>query len=399
MSLSKMELAKSKIALHAGFWISLTSKLEFVEKPEISTAGTDGRRIYYNPEFVNELTLKQTIGLILHEVGHNMLAHPARIGERDKQVANIAMDIALNELLNKYFDESGVRQTLDAELPPGGLFGDDPIYKKYAGWNWERIYHDLMDQVQKNGGGKGKGSGLPKQFDEVMQGMNEDGTPMTPQEAEALAKEWAMAAQQAATMAKQRGTLPGFMEELIADMTHPKVDWRAQVRDFFSKIAKDEQSYRRFNRRFMHADTYLPGMYSEHLGLIRFYVDTSGSMGSEEFKLGMGALNDIFEELRPEAIQFVQCDTRIVSDETLTPDDLPLTAKEFKGRGGTTLTPMFQHNLAQKEDAELVVCLTDGYHEQIEHTLEPHCPMLWLVTTEHTDSAEKSFGRVIRVVV
>lgn len=390
--LTKLELAKSKIALHAGFWISLTSKLEFIPDPKCPTAGTDGRRVFYNEEWVNKLTLKQTIGLILHEVGHNMLAHPARIGERDRQVANIAMDIVLNEQLLKYFEET--RSTLDAELPPEGAYGNVTINGKplshYAGWNWERVYADIMQSACK-------GNGLPKQFDDVQPGTNPDGSKQSPEEAEALAREWTMAAQQAATMAKQRGVMPGMFEEFIADMAHPKVDWRAQVRDFFSKIAKDEQSWRRFNRRFQHNEMYLPGLYSERLGLIRFGIDTSGSMGSEEFKLGLGALNDIFEELRPDAIHVVQCDTRIVSDQMYKPDDLPITVMEMKGRGGTVLTPLFEHNLQQDEEPELYVVLTDGYHDVIDKALEPRCRTLWLVTTDSTAAAEQSFGRVIRV--
>lgn len=200
-------------------------------------------------------------------------------------------------------------------------------------------------------------------------------------------------------MAKARGSMPGMFEEFVADMVTPKVDWRSQVWDAFTKTAKDEQSWRRFNRRYMHTHLYLPGLYSEHLGLVVQGTDTSGSMGSEEFKLATGCLNEIMEDLRPTNIYHIQCDTKVQAAEMLTPDDLPLQSQKFKGRGGTELTPIFQHIAEMEQEPELVAIVTDGYFGAIPQELKPACPVVWLVTTECTEAAEKSFGRVIRVMV
>lgn len=386
MAVTKLELAKSRIALHAGWMLSLTSKLEWISMGGIGTAGTDGRNVYYDPEFIEKLTLAQTIGLVVHETWHNMFSHPARLGDRQPQLANIAMDVVANAQIVEFFEQT---PQLKGELPPGGV----PVIEKYKGWNWEKVYADLYE-IQQQQGGKGK---IPKQFDNVTPGTNPDGSRMTPEQLAELAREWQMAAQQAVTMAKQRGNVPGFMQDMIADMVRPKINWQAEVWDEFKRISKDESSWRRFNRRFVHNELYLPGLYSEHIGRVACYVDTSGSMGSEEFKLAIGLLNEIFEDVRPTEILFVQCDTRIVSEELITPDDLPLVAKEFKGRGGTELTPMFKHNLKQEVEPEMVVVLTDGYHEVIDAKYAPHCRTLWLITTDHVDSAQQSFGKVVQV--
>ncbi len=392
--LTNMELAKAKLALHSPEFISLTSKLEFIKAPPEAklpdgspfTAGTDGRRLIYNEEWVNnQLTLRQCIGLVLHEIMHNMLAHPARCGSRNKIAANVAMDIVGNSLLQEYFAEN---KALNAELPPGGLFGSQ--FDKYKGWNWERVYADLMDGATK----------MPKMFDGVEPAKNEDGTPMTAQEADNLAKEWTMAAQQAATMAKARGVQSGFFESFVSGLTKTKVDWRSQVLDEFTKVAKDDQSYRRFNRKLMHAEVYLPGMYSEHIGHVGFFVDTSGSMEDASFKLALSGMNEIMADLKPDRIVFGCCDTRMTSVEELTPDDLPVTTKAFKGRGGTVLTPIFEHIAKMNEPLELVVVLTDGQFESgISQNLKPDCPVVWLVTTDSTEAALSAFGKVIRVEV
>lgn len=383
--LTTLELAKAQIALHADFWISLTAKLDWTPHDGIPTAGTDGRKVWYNPEWVSKLSLAETIGLVLHETGHCLLAHPARIGSRDKEMAGIAMDITLNQMLQKYFAEA---PTLKAELPKGGVYG--PQFNKYEGWNWEKVYSDLQEMKQA-------GKKIPGLQDFVEPGTNDDGTPMTPEELDALAKEWTMAAQQAATMAKKRGKLPGCMAELVADMVKPRVNWAAQLPDEFKRISKDDQSWRRLNRRHLHDETYLPGMYSEVIHRIVFAVDTSGSMGSEEFKMAMGAMNEILADVKPEEVYFIQCDTRVVHEEIVTPDDLPIVAKEFKGRGGTTLTPIFENIRGHETEPELVVVLTDGEHEVIDKKLEPPCRVVWLVTSGSTQAALESFGHVIQV--
>lgn len=388
--LNNVELAKAKLALYAPEFISLTSKLEFVPTDKVPTAGTDGRHLYYNPAYTEKLTLKQTIGLILHEVGHNMLAHPARIAGRDEKRANIATDIANNYLLEEYFNET--KSTLGAEFPPGDTV-PGPQWAKYKGWNWEKIYHDLEES------GDDKGT---NQFDNVTPGAHEDGSRMTPSECEALAKEWTMAAQQAATMAKARGLQSGMFEEFVSGLIKTRVDWRSQLWDVFVKVAKDDQSWRKFNRKLLPGEIYMPGLYSEHIGTVAFFADTSGSMGSDEFKAAMGGINEILDTLKPEKIIFGQCDTRMQSVEHLTPDDLPVTAREFKGRGGTVLRPIFDYikDELRDETLELVVILTDGgFESDIPKNLEPNCPVVWLVTTEYVQAAEGTFGKVIRVEV
>lgn len=389
--LSKIDLAKVKIAMYCSFMISLTSKLRFEVDNTISTVATDGRKVYYNQEYVDSLTLAQVIGLIIHEVMHNMFGHPSCIQKvKYPGKANVAMDIRGNKTILKFFVEF---PQLKGELPPTDLVG--PKWDKYDdAWNWERIYDDLPNPPEGGGGG-----GYPGQFDKVMPPCKEDGTPMKPDEVEALAKEWAMAAQQAATVAKQRGTMPGMFEDLITEMVTPKIDWISQVWDVFTRVAKDEQSWQRFNRRYIHSGLYLPGMYSERIGLVGFFVDTSGSMNTEEFKLALGAINEIMEDLKPERIVFGQCDTRMTSVQELTPDDLPMTAMGVKGRGGTVLTPIFEYIQQMDEEPELVVVLTDGGFSAIDARLQPKCPTTWVVTSSYTKAAEQSFGRVIEVVL
>jgi predicted metal-dependent peptidase len=415
-SISKFDLAKGRIALHCGFMLPLLSKLKWIDTDRVPVAGTNGREAYYNgAHFDSERTLGETIFIVLHEVGHCMFSHMSRLGGRDKNIANIAMDFALNKRLH---DMIAQMPALKAETPKDALL--DPV--RWGDRNWESIYDELRkEQPQVNepgqGGGSGPGGKSPPQpgqsngkkkyqmFDEVMaagsklgpDGEIEDGSAASETEANTLDKSWLQAAQMAATMAKARGIQAGMLEEFIGEMLKPNIDWKTQLQDLISRIGRDESSWRRFNKRHVHREAYLPGMYSEHCGPIAFMLDTSGSMSSDEGKAALGAMNDILEDVKPERIHFGQCDTRMQGDvEELTPQDLPLCGIEMKGRGGTDLNPIFAWAVEHQSEIDCLIVQTDGHISPIaDHNIPYGLPMIWVVTTDNVTHC--TFGNVVQV--
>lgn len=390
--LDKMQLAKGRLAMYAGFWLALSSKLQWIPSTQLPTAGTDGRRVLYNRNNMDPRPLGEVVYIALHEIGHNMMAHPCRLGGRDKQIANIAMDIVLNEALDK----------IAAETPELKMVTPDDActYDKFGvppGLTFEAVYALLMKNAKKT---KAQGSdGQGGAFDEVSEGTNDDGSDMTQADKEALAKDWQVATQAAAVMAKQQGKLPGFMEEFINELIKPKVDWRNELRHCLTRVTNDESSYRRFNRRHVSRGHYLPGYYSERIGAIGYFCDTSGSISTDEFKAGMGAMTDILEDLRPEAIYFGQCDTQLHSVDKLTPDDLPLPPLKVQGRGGTDMREAFEWACAHEDEIDAFILQTDLYIPPLDPKLVPNVPVIWLVTTDAPVPDGCDFGRMIRIVL
>lgn len=393
--MDKMQTAKGKLAIYAGFWLALASKLEWVPDASVPIAGTNGRQVKYNRDHMNARPLGEVVFVALHEIGHNMLCHMTRLGGRDMHMANIAMDYALDELLIKIAAETpqlGIVVPSDAHVDP------DP---SNAGTTWEHRYNKLKKKYPQGGGGGaggGKG-GLPGLFDEVSPATGEDGKPLSASEVDALKKEWTLATQAAATMAKQMGKLPGFMEEFIGELIKPKVDWRSQLAHCMARVAKDESSYRRFNRRHLHRGAYLPGMYSERIAAIAYFCDTSGSISTNEFKAAMGAMTDLLEDLKPERIFFGQCDTKLHSVAELTPDNLPLPPLKVVGRGGTDMREAFEWACAHEQDIEAFILQTDGYVPPLDMKLAPRVPTIIILTTEATLPAGYDFATVVRVVL
>ncbi len=65
----------------------------------VKTACTDGNRIWVNLEYALELGFQQTCGLLMEEIYHIALAHPARRGVRHRILWNKACDMAIASIL------------------------------------------------------------------------------------------------------------------------------------------------------------------------------------------------------------------------------------------------------------------------------------------------------------
>lgn len=388
--LDKLQVAKSKIALHVGFWVSLVVKLKWENTGSQTPGGvaaTDGRRVMYNRDVLDTWPIGDVVFVVLHEVMHNMLCHLTRFGDRNRRRANIAMDIAGNDLLEQIAKESAL---LGMTVPDSAwTTGRANAKFKIAippRSSYEAIYNLLPEDA---GGGGGDKFG----FDE------HEAMGATPAEAEAIEKEWKVAVTAAATLAKQMGKLPGFMEEFIADLLRPGIDWRAHLQNAVKTITRDDSSWRRFNRKHLHRGTYLPGQYSERTKSIAYFCDTSGSIQSEEFKLGLGAMTELLEDMQPERIHFGQCDTDLHDVLELTVDDLPFPPLSVKGRGGTDMNPAFEWAVEHENEIDAFILQTDGYVPRLLPENLPSCQVIVICTTDVAFPAGWDFNDIIRVTV
>ena len=93
----KLVTARIGLLLKAPFFGNLATRLTLHNADEwCGTAATDGRKFYYNSEFINTLPLKQLEFLVGHEVLHVVYDHMNRRGERDPKLSNIAADYCVN---------------------------------------------------------------------------------------------------------------------------------------------------------------------------------------------------------------------------------------------------------------------------------------------------------------
>lgn len=364
-----VSLARTKMVLgkdaKSVFFATLALRLEAGVDWSIDTAATDGRRLLVNPEWFAKLPRDQQLGVVAHEVMHPAMGHHARRGSRTAKRWNIACDAAINPLLR---DAGFV-------LPPEGVFpGVCPFNKLPVGLSAEEYYVRLPADEEDGRGSDPGGCG------EVMEAA-EDPAAQT----QAIA-DWQVAVAQAHQAAKQRGTLPAGLQRLVDETLQPVVDWRNVLREFVRSQAKNDYSWSRPNRRFVHLGIYLPSLHSEQIGDIVIAVDTSGSIGSDMLNAFAAECEGILSAYDC-SVSIVYCDCEVQHVQQWRSTDGPLVL-EPRGGGGTSHVPVWQWLSEQADTPECVICLTDG---MTDFGSDPGVPVLWCLTQD----CSPPFGRKV----
>ncbi len=77
------------------------NNITFLEDKSISTACTNGSKIYYNSTFLASLSKDEQVFIIAHELMHITLKHLLRRNDRNMEVWNYATDAVINQILRK----------------------------------------------------------------------------------------------------------------------------------------------------------------------------------------------------------------------------------------------------------------------------------------------------------
>ncbi|MGN1379716.1 MAG: VWA-like domain-containing protein [Bacilli bacterium] len=92
---------KRKMLVKYPFFGSVVASVDYKENKGITTAGTDGKTIYYNPDFLESLSVEQQTFVFAHEVCHIAFNHILRSEGKEPQTWNIATDAVINAFLKK----------------------------------------------------------------------------------------------------------------------------------------------------------------------------------------------------------------------------------------------------------------------------------------------------------
>jgi predicted metal-dependent peptidase len=127
--------ARAELILARTFYGVLVSQVEPKATRQFPTMATDGKRHFYNPDFIATLSQEELLGVQAHETEHDARRHHTRREGRDSTEWNICCDYAINiDLIDAGFT-----------LPSGAL-----IDEKYRGMSAEDIYRTReLDRQQQ----------------------------------------------------------------------------------------------------------------------------------------------------------------------------------------------------------------------------------------------------------
>jgi predicted metal-dependent peptidase len=392
----RIQKARTTLLLDHPFFGTLLFRLGAKACSSIATMATDGASLFYNPEFVDTLNAAELAGVLAHEVMHPALQHHTRRGDRNHARWNMACDYAINPML------------IDAGLT---LPKDVLIDNRFRGMCAERIYN-LIDEDEKQEGSAGQsestpenGSGAPEagclQNDEA---GSEPQAPSTPggvgqvldapePEAESgtsvseQAREWQIAVEQAETVAKVAGKLPGGVVRAKEASQAAGVDWRELLRRAWSDTIPADYSWTRPNRRHVWSGLYLPGSTSEGVGEIAIAIDCSGSVSSRQLGLFEAEIRSIVVGQRPWLVHVLYFDAVIQKVEMYLAGQ-PISLCPVGG-GGTDFRPCFDWLEEQGIVPQTLVFLTDLCGRFPTET--PMYPVIWA----STECRKAPFGEVI----
>ena len=365
-------------ALYSG--VMLMGKNSVVD--ENTTAYTNGVDKRYGREFISKLTDAELRGLILHENLHVALKHIPRFQKefKDNPMAiNLSADYVVNDVIMNLSDKNLCK------LPEGGVYD-----AKYHNWSVREVYEDLKKQMKQNND-SGKGETLGKTLDDH---DFESGQEMSEGQAKELSDKIDRALREGGILA---GRMGAKIPRVIEDLLEAKVDWREVLREFVNNATKgsDEYSWRKFNKRHMANDIYLPSMENESIGELVVAIDTSGSIGGQELTEFASELASICSVATPSKVRVLWWDTEVHGEQVFLPEHYANIKDILKplGGGGTHVSCVSEYLVKQRVEAEAVIVFTDGY---VESEIEWHVtrPTLWLVTQNSNFVAPS--GKVVK---
>ena len=358
-------------ALYSG--IILMGKNEIVD--DCPTAKTDGYNKFYGKKFVEELSDQELRALVLHENLHVALNHVSRfksVFKKNPHFANVCADYVVNDIIVNLEDTSLCK------LPEGGLYEE-----KYHNWSVNEILKDLEEQDKDGNGNSRQHTGNLKPLDE--HDFGESSQTMTPKEQQETTQKIENALKEGSILAGKLGKkVPRAIDELF----EPKLDWREMLRDFISATCKgnDEYTWRKFNKRMLPNDLYLPSMENESVGELVIACDTSGSISQHDLTIFATELQSIVDTVTPDLIRILWWDYEVCSEQTFRPDQYQELHKLLKvaGGGGTRLSCVSEYITKEQIKAEAIIVFTDGW---VEHDIE------WNMSTPtlHIVNGNKNF--------
>jgi len=358
----KLITARVGLLLKAPFFGSLATRLILKNADDwLPTIATDGRYFYYNSRFVDTMPIRQLEFGFGHEVLHNVYEHMERVGDRDKQLYNIAADYVVN--LDLIDQKIGERITVVEIL----------VDEKYRGMSAEEVYDDLYKNAKKmgidemldklldehlgddedgeydgdgDGDGNGKGKGRPKLTEEERKAIRDE------------IKEAMLSAAQSCGA----GNLPAGVKRILDSMTDPKMNWRELLQQQIESTVKADYTFMRPSRRSWHMDAILPGQNNADMIDICIAVDLSGSISDVQCKDFFSEIHGIMQMYDAFKITVFTFDTEVYNPATFTQDNAgELLDYVPQGGGGTDFMACWEYMKENDITPKKFIMFTDGY--------------------------------------
>ena len=387
----RLILARMHLLSTHGFFGLLLMHAEFALDSEIQTAATDGKKIYFSPKFMDELSDSELEFVLMHEVMHMALGHCYRGANKDPEIYNVACDIVINSNILKENDGKKASITLKKY---GESMHLTPLGDEGCDFTAEQVY----EMYPKPNPKKPKMSG--KNWDDHTKWT--DDSNLTQEDREKMA-EWNKRLKDACQAIEIRksntgvGKVPLLAQRRLKDLTQSQIDWREILSAFINEEVAD-YSFSPPDRRYQESPFFLPDYNETDISVknILFMIDTSGSMDDDMVTMAYSEIKgaiDQFDGRLQGLLGFFEAE--VVPPVPFYDEDSFKIIKP-KGGGGTSFQSVFDYirKYMSKELPASIVILTDGYDEFPPEAHALGIPVLWIINNEEVNPP---WGKVARI--
>ena len=430
--MKRLLVARMRILCNHGFYGLLLMHMIYSIDEGAPTAYTDGERIAFGPEFLDDLSDSELDFILMHEILHVVLQHCLRGNVEDPERYNIAADIVVN---SNILLENGGRRSSITLSKYGESMHIAPNGKEGHLYTAEEVYEMLPPTKKKQGkpvplSGSQSGPGRGSDGDDHVGAGWESGRAKQeqskPKDGNAGSKRWDDHSQwgkfeedsvmrdvwvkqfaeacEAITIrdpSNSRGTLPMFAQRLLKKLTKPQTDWRSILNEFIQEEIND-YSFSPPDHRFPDSPFFLPDFNekgeTDEVEDILFMIDTSGSISDKMMTAAYsevkGAIDQFNGKLRGWLGFF---DAAIIEPKPFSSLEEFIVIKPAGG-GGTDFQIIFEYvaQHMQENPPASIIILTDGCAPFPKEELADGIPVLWLINNEDVDPP---WGKVARIKV
>lgn len=341
----KISQAKAKLLVDYPYFGTLASKLELVVNDDIEAFKSNGVKLEYREDYLDDLELSEIEFILANGAMHASLAHESRKNNRSGWLWQMATDMAINDML--------VQNGMD--MPYGAQYR-----KRFEGMYAEEIYAELKDDILRDD------EDLEYEADDsddVEKKENEekeqDRDNITQEELQDEILQEQLLAEEAISALEMKfksGEVPESIERFFNLDVFGKVDWRDELRVAIDKYFRDDYVVMPPSKKLLYNGIYLPSNISQTFRLV-IAVDSSGSVDEELLNEFLSEVNFLMSLVSNYQIELLVCDDKIHSHKTFySGDSLEI---DLKGGGGTDFRPVFEFIKNELDDVKLLLYFTD----------------------------------------
>jgi len=329
--------------------------------------------LYLTSKFL-ELSKKQKLHVIFHELNHILLKHSLRTDRYYRMFPPGIPQYIIDRIVNYACDAKANQYN---EFEPSGL---NPITPRVISLLFdieERIVEEMSTEEiielfldrDKTGSNFGKAQRYDNTNDigkqpssecNLIQKGDESESTETQSEGE-LEKKLMRKIMSAYTVAKTIGKLPGGIERLVGELLKPKVNWKVLLRNAITKgLGKNvKRTWTRPSRKYF----LFPGKELLKVNKVITLIDDSGSITEQELQRFVSEVYGIARESSDVIV--ISWDAKVQDEFRINRESDVKRIKIVHGGGGTKILPALQYALKKYASRNIYVIFTDWHIDDI----------------------------------